>query len=64
MVSATKHTETRRAIRQRRAGRASKRARFHAGTPSFPVHPDGYDPKAPDAQPPNAQSPDAQNTGK
>ena len=59
MVSATKHTETRRAIRQRRAGRASKRARFHAGTPSFPVHPEGYDSKAPDAK-----SSDAQNTGK
>lgn len=58
MVSATKHTETRRAIRQRRAGRAAKRARFHAGTPTFPVHPEGYDPKAPDAKPRDAENTD------
>jgi hypothetical protein len=58
MVSATKHTETRRAIRQRRAGRAAKRARFQAGTPSFPVEPEGYDPKAAYAKPRDTQSTD------
>lgn len=56
MVSATQQTETRRAIRQRRAGRLSKRARMQAGTPKFPVHPEGYDPKAPDAKPTTGES--------
>jgi hypothetical protein len=56
MVSATKHTQTRRAIRQRRAGRAAKRARFRAGTESFPIHPEGYDPKAADAKPRDTQT--------
>lgn len=56
MVSATQQTQTRRAIRQRRAGRLAKRARTRAGTPAFPVHPEGYDPKAPDAKKPNDAS--------
>jgi hypothetical protein len=56
MVSATQQTQTRRAIRQRRAGRLAKRARVQAGTPKFPVHPEGYDPAAPDAKKPTAES--------
>jgi hypothetical protein len=56
MVSATQHTWTRRAIRQRRAGRLAKRARSQAGTPKFPIHPEGYDPKAPDAKKPEGDS--------
>jgi hypothetical protein len=50
MVSATQQTSTRRAIRQRRAGRLAKRTRTQAGTPKFPVHPEGYDENAPDAK--------------
>lgn len=33
-----------------RAGRANKKARVKAGTPRFPVHPEGYDAGAPDAK--------------
>lgn len=50
MVSSTRQTERRRAINTRRAGRLNKKARRVAGTPAFPVHPEGYDPKAPDAK--------------
>jgi len=50
MVSATTHTKTRRAIRHRRAGRQAKRARMLAGTPRFPIHPEGYDPAAADGK--------------
>jgi hypothetical protein len=50
MVSSTKQTMRRRAINLSRANRADKRARARAGTPKFPVHPEGYDPKAPDAK--------------
>lgn len=32
------------------SGRANKKARVRAGTPKFPVHPDGYDSSAPDAK--------------
>ena len=56
MVSATTHTKTRRAIRQRRAGRSAKRARLLAGTPKFAVHPEGYDAKAADAKPSQGKS--------
>lgn len=33
--------------------RPTKSAQFNRahGTPAFPVHPEGYDPKAPDAKP-------------
>jgi len=51
MVSYTRQTTTRREIRAKSAGRSAKRARAKAGTPAFPVHPPGYDPKAPDARP-------------
>ena len=50
MVSSTKQSERRRDINSSRAGRSKKRARAKAGTPKFPIHPAGYDPKAPDAK--------------
>jgi hypothetical protein len=50
MVSSTKQSERRRAIRHKNAGRLKKKARHQQGTPPFPVQPEGYDPKAPDAK--------------
>ena len=49
MVSSTKQT------RRRRRTRASQRGRWNkkdAMTPAFAIHPEGYDPKAPDAKKP------------
>ena len=54
MVSNTRHTQTRREIRAKSAGTATKRARAKAGTPAFPIHPEGYDPKSADAKPSKA----------
>jgi hypothetical protein len=55
MVSVTKQTMTIRARHIKTAGKRRKRyARTH-GTPAFPVHPEGYDPNAPDAKPPQAE---------
>ncbi|MCA9640393.1 MAG: hypothetical protein H6718_02195 [Polyangiaceae bacterium] len=51
MVSATQQTERRRSIRARKAGTKTAKARAKSGTPAFAVHPEGYDPKAPDAKP-------------
>ncbi len=51
MVSSSQQTGRRRYIRERGAGKKGKKARARSGTPSFPIHPDGYDPKAPDAKP-------------
>jgi hypothetical protein len=50
MVSSTKQTERRRAMRKRKLGRDNAKARERSGTPKFSVHPEGYDPKAPDAK--------------
>ncbi len=50
MVSSTKQTWRRRAINTARNGRSQKRARTAAATPEFPIHPEGYDAKAPDAK--------------
>lgn len=50
MVSFTRFTKTRREIRAKSLGKAARRARAKAGTPAFPIHPEGYDPKAPDAR--------------
>lgn len=50
MVSSTRQSERRRAINKNRLGRAQKRARMKAGTPRFPIHPEGYDPNAADAK--------------
>jgi hypothetical protein len=51
MVSSTQQFER---IRKRKAtqnGKWNKRARRREGTPAFPIHPAGYDPKAADARP-------------
>jgi len=50
MVSSTRQTDRRRYIRARSQGANNKAA----ATPKFPVHPEGYDPKAPDARKPKA----------
>jgi hypothetical protein len=50
MVSSTRQSERRRAINKSRQGRANKKERLRAGTPRFPVHPEGYDPTAADAK--------------
>jgi hypothetical protein len=50
MVSSTRQTERRREINTRRAGRLKKKQRRLAGTPAFPIHPEGYDSNAPDAK--------------
>ena len=50
MVSNTQQTQRIRIRRHKNAGQKRKRwARGH-GTPTFPVHPAGYDPNAPDAK--------------
>jgi hypothetical protein len=51
MVSSSQQFER---IRKRKAsqnGKTNKRARRRIGTPSFPIHPEGYNPKAADARP-------------
>jgi len=50
MVSSAKLTKKRRHIRDMRKGRDARKARSARGTPSFPLQPEGYDPKAPDAK--------------
>ncbi len=50
MVSSTQQTEKRRSMRASKAGRGKKRVRAKHSTPAFPIHPEGYDPKAPDAK--------------
>ena len=50
MVSSSQQFER---IRKRKAttnGKRNKRERRAIGTPAFPIHPEGYDPKAPDAR--------------
>lgn len=50
MVSSTKQTERRRRLKHASQGKANAKARVRAGTPVFPVHPEGYDSNAPDAK--------------
>lgn len=50
MVSPTQQTKRRRYNRDRQLAKAKKRATTRAGTPSFPLHPEGYDPNAADAK--------------
>jgi hypothetical protein len=50
MVSSTKQTWRLRARRLKNAGRRRKKAMSARSTPIFPVHPEGYDPNAPDAK--------------
>ncbi len=57
MVSLTAKTTTRREIRAKSQGRSSRAQRAKAGTPAFPIHPEGYDPEAADAKPQASPSP-------
>lgn len=50
MVSNTQQTKRRRYNRDRQLAKAKKRAAFRAGTPTFPLHPEGYDANAADAK--------------
>jgi len=50
MVSNTCQSDRRRAIRWGTAGKRKAKARVRLGTPAFPVHPAGYNPKAADAK--------------
>jgi hypothetical protein len=47
VVSSTKQTTRRRNLRASQRGRWNKKK---GETPAFPVHPEGYDAKAPDAK--------------
>ncbi len=51
MVSSTQQHERIRKRKSRRAGIRRKRDMRAHGTPAFPIHPAGYDPKAADAVP-------------
>jgi hypothetical protein len=51
MVSPTTRVETIRRRKRTTSGKANKRHSLKVGTPKFPVHPEGYDPKAADAKP-------------
>jgi hypothetical protein len=49
MVSSTQQFERIRKRKMTTSGKRNKRDRRRLGTPSFPVHVEGYDAKAPDA---------------
>ncbi len=51
MVSSTQQFERIRKRKARSAGVRRKRHMRANGTPAFPIHPEGYDPKAADALP-------------
>ena len=51
MVSPTQQVERIRKRKGTQNGKWNKRARRRLGTPAFAVHPEGYDPTAPDARP-------------
>lgn len=50
MVSSTQQFERIRRRKKTAAGKRNKRELRATGTPAFPVHVPGYDPKAPDAK--------------
>ncbi len=50
MVSSTQQFQRIRRRKRARIGKRNKRERRRLGTPSFPIHPAGYDPNAPDAK--------------
>ncbi len=50
MVSSSQQFERIRKRKQTTSGKRNKRDRRRLGTPAFPVHPEGYDAKAPDAK--------------
>jgi hypothetical protein len=54
MVSRTQKTKRRRYNRDRELARSRKRKANQAGTPAFPIHPEGYNPSAADAKPAQA----------
>jgi hypothetical protein len=49
MVSSTQQFERIRKRKMTTSGKRNKRDRRRLGTPSFPIHVEGYDAKAPDA---------------
>ncbi len=51
MVSSTQQYSRIRKRKARRNGVKTKRFNRAHGTPAFPIHPEGYDPKAADAKP-------------
>lgn len=51
MVSSTQQFERIRKRKKTTSGKRNKRELRRNGTPAFPVHPAGYDPKAADARP-------------
>ena len=55
MVSNTKKTESIRTRRHKQMNRKRKRSMVKRGTPTFPIHPEGYDPNAADAKPQASQ---------
>jgi hypothetical protein len=54
MVSSTQQFERIRKRKKTTSGKRNKRDLRRLGTPAFPVHPEGYDPKAADAKPAKA----------
>jgi hypothetical protein len=50
MVSSSQQFERIRKRKMTTNGKRNKRERRRSGTPAFPVHPEGYDAKAPDAK--------------
>ena len=51
MVSLTQKVERIRKRKAKKIGKHNKRLRRRVGTPVFPIHLEGYDPKAADARP-------------
>ncbi len=51
MVSSTQQFERIRKRKATTAGKRNKRTLRRIGTPAFPIHQEGYDPKAADARP-------------
>ncbi len=51
MVSSTQQFERSRKRKKTTSGKRNKRELRALGTPRFPIHQEGYDPKAPDAKP-------------
>lgn len=50
MVSSSQQFERIRKRKQTTSGKRNKRERRAMGTPKFPIHVEGYDPKAADAK--------------
>ena len=50
MVSSTQQFNRIRRRKKTTNGKRNKRELRAAGTPAFPIHPEGYDPKAADAK--------------